>query len=153
MSPRNSCGGGGRYLPSIVMVAPGEPGVPGQGDQVCEHQARIVRAKRERAWRAHDALGPRAASQIGKLHTGHTSVASVGLANRNDVSVAVWIGYDNADGKRRTLGGGLIEGDTPVSTPSRESCKNPSHELVERRRTFRSSRLSPWQSERGLNPR
>src|SRR5436305_11743609 len=24
----------------------------------------------------------------------------------NDVTVAVWIGYDNADGKRRTLGGG-----------------------------------------------
>ena len=24
----------------------------------------------------------------------------------NDVTVAVWVGYDNADGKRRTLGGG-----------------------------------------------
>ncbi len=24
----------------------------------------------------------------------------------NDVTIAVWIGYDNADGKRRTLGGG-----------------------------------------------
>src|SRR5262249_60778155 len=108
---------------------------------------------RARTLRAHDALAARAASKIVNLHHGHTSVASVGLANRNDVSVAVWIGYDNADGKRRTLGGGLIEGDTPVSTPSRESCKNPSHELVERRRTFRSSLLSRWQSERGLNPR
>jgi hypothetical protein len=27
----------------------------------------------------------------------------------DDVTVAVWIGYDNPDGKRRTLGGG--EGD------------------------------------------
>src|SRR5262249_17227162 len=40
-----------------------------------------------------------------------------------------------------------------VSTSSQESCKNPSHELVQRRRTFRFSRLSPWQSERGLDPR
>src|SRR5215467_2885966 len=47
----------------------------------------------------------------------------------------------------------VCEGNKPVSTSSRESCKNPSHELVERRRTFRSSRLSPWQSERGLDPR
>jgi membrane carboxypeptidase/penicillin-binding protein len=28
----------------------------------------------------------------------------------NDVTVAVWIGYDNADGKRRTLGGGVTGG-------------------------------------------
>src|SRR6516164_9084838 len=46
----------------------------------------------------------------------------------------------------------LCEGDK-VSTPPHESCNNPLHELVERRRTFRSSRLSPWQSERGLDPR
>src|SRR5262245_48118626 len=46
----------------------------------------------------------------------------------------------------------LCEGNK-VSTPPHESCKNPLHELVERRRTFRSSRLSPWQSESGLDPR
>ena len=28
----------------------------------------------------------------------------------NDVTVAVWVGYDNADGKRRTLGGGQTGG-------------------------------------------
>ena len=28
----------------------------------------------------------------------------------NDVTVAVWLGYDNADGKRRTLGGGSTGG-------------------------------------------
>src|SRR5215510_10679682 len=28
ISPRNGCGGGGKYLPSMVVVAPGEPGVP-----------------------------------------------------------------------------------------------------------------------------
>jgi penicillin-binding protein 1A len=32
----------------------------------------------------------------------------------NDVTVAVWIGYDNADGKRRTLGGGSTGGGIAV---------------------------------------
>jgi len=32
----------------------------------------------------------------------------------NDVTVAVWVGYDNADGKRRTLGGGATGGHTAV---------------------------------------
>src|SRR5262249_19123539 len=32
----------------------------------------------------------------------------------NDVTVAVWIGYDNADGKRRTLGGGATGGGVAV---------------------------------------
>ena len=36
----------------------------------------------------------------------------VGLTN--DVTVAVWIGYDNADGKRRTLGGGSTGGAVAV---------------------------------------
>ena len=32
----------------------------------------------------------------------------------NNVTVAVWIGYDNADGKRRTLGGGSTGGGVAV---------------------------------------
>ena len=32
----------------------------------------------------------------------------------NDVTVAVWLGYDNADGKRRTLGGGSTGGGVAV---------------------------------------
>ena len=32
----------------------------------------------------------------------------------NDVTVAVWVGYDNAEGKRRTLGGGATGGHTAV---------------------------------------
>ena len=32
----------------------------------------------------------------------------------NDVTVAVWVGYDNADGKRRTLGGGATGGNVAV---------------------------------------
>src|SRR2546428_4683842 len=34
----------------------------------------------------------------------------------NDVTVAVWLGYDNADGKRRTLGGGSTGGGVAVPT-------------------------------------
>src|SRR3982751_81313 len=41
-------------------------------------------------------------------HTGTTDGENdswfVGFTN--EVTVAVWVGYDNADGKRRTLGGG-----------------------------------------------
>jgi membrane carboxypeptidase/penicillin-binding protein len=32
----------------------------------------------------------------------------------NDVTVAIWVGYDNADGKRRTLGGGSTGGSVAV---------------------------------------
>jgi len=32
----------------------------------------------------------------------------------NDVTVAIWVGYDNADGKRRTLGGGNTGGSVAV---------------------------------------
>ena len=32
----------------------------------------------------------------------------------NEVTVAVWVGYDNADGKRRTLGGGATGGGVAV---------------------------------------
>jgi penicillin-binding protein 1A len=32
----------------------------------------------------------------------------------NDVTVAIWVGYDNADGKRRTLGGGSTGGGVAV---------------------------------------
>ena len=32
----------------------------------------------------------------------------------NDVTVAIWVGYDNADGKRRTLGGGSTGGAVAV---------------------------------------
>ena len=32
----------------------------------------------------------------------------------NDVTVAVWLGYDNASGKRRTLGGGATGGGVAV---------------------------------------
>jgi penicillin-binding protein 1A len=36
------------------------------------------------------------------------------LGFTNDVTVAVWLGYDNADGKRRTLGGGSTGGGVAV---------------------------------------
>src|SRR5262249_48255488 len=45
----------------------------------------------------------------------------------NDVTVAVWIGYDNADGKRRTLGGGAAGGlsAAPICEPVMQAvCPN-----------------------------
>jgi penicillin-binding protein 1A len=36
------------------------------------------------------------------------------VGSTNDVTVAVWVGYDNADGKRRTLGGGATGGHVAV---------------------------------------
>ena len=41
----------------------------------------------------------------------------------NDVTVAVWLGYDNATGKRRTLGGGATGGGVavPIFEPIRRS--------------------------------
>src|SRR5262245_66171419 len=36
------------------------------------------------------------------------------VGSTNDVTVAVWIGYDNAAGKRRTLGGGATGGHVAV---------------------------------------
>ena len=39
----------------------------------------------------------------------------------NDVTVAVWVGYDNADGKRRTLGGGRTGGSVAVPIFERSS--------------------------------
>jgi penicillin-binding protein 1A len=36
------------------------------------------------------------------------------VGSTNDVTVAVWVGYDNADGKRRTLGGGSTGGHVAV---------------------------------------
>jgi membrane carboxypeptidase/penicillin-binding protein len=36
------------------------------------------------------------------------------VGTTNEVTVAVWVGYDNADGKRRTLGGGSTGGHTAV---------------------------------------
>src|SRR5262249_2885589 len=58
-------------------------------------------------------------------------------------------GRARAAGRRVTAAGA----NKAVSTPSPESCKDSSHELVQARRTFRFARLSPWQSERGLDPR
>jgi membrane carboxypeptidase/penicillin-binding protein len=82
----------------------------------------------------------------------------------NEVTVAVWIGYDNADGKRRTLGGGATGGSlavpifssviqavwakvtprTALAPPSAEarqalSCKNVSEDDRRQRRSRRAA--------------
>jgi penicillin-binding protein 1A len=52
---------------------------------------------------AISALSPYVAGKTGTTE-GENDGWFVGFTN--DVTVAVWVGYDNADGKRRTLGGG-----------------------------------------------
>src|SRR5262245_26365907 len=97
----------------------------------------------------HHALAARAASKIVNLHHGRTSVPSVGMMSPSRFGSVTTTPTASA----ARWAAARCEGDKPVSTSSHESCKNLSHELVQRRRTFRSSRLSPWQSERGLDPR
>jgi membrane carboxypeptidase/penicillin-binding protein len=41
----------------------------------------------------------------------------------NDVTIAVWIGYDSASGKRRTLGGGSTGGGVTARFADEESKK------------------------------
>jgi len=50
----------------------------------------------------------------GKTGTSDDSNDAWFVGFTNDVTVAVWIGYDNADGKRRTLGGGATGGAVAV---------------------------------------
>ena len=57
------------------------------------------------------ALAPYVAGKTGTSDN-ENDVWFVGFTN--DVTVAVWIGYDNADGKRRTLGSGQTGGSTAV---------------------------------------
>jgi membrane carboxypeptidase/penicillin-binding protein len=56
-------------------------------------------------------LAPYVAGKTGTTD-GENDVWFVGFTN--EVTVAVWIGYDNADGKRRTLGGGVTGGSLAV---------------------------------------
>jgi membrane carboxypeptidase/penicillin-binding protein len=56
-------------------------------------------------------LSPYVAGKTGTTDS-ENDVWFVGFTN--DVTVAVWLGYDNADGKRRTLGGGATGGGVAV---------------------------------------
>ena len=61
-------------------------------------------------------LSPYVAGKTG-TSDGENDAWFVGLSN--DVTIAVWVGYDNADGKRQTLGGGQTGGKVavPIFTP------------------------------------
>src|SRR5262249_59791329 len=61
--------------------------------------------------RSLEALAPYVAGKTGTSDN-ESDVWFVGFTN--DVTVAVWVGYDNADGKRRTLGSGQTGGSTAV---------------------------------------
>ena len=66
--------------------------------------------------RAMAPLSPYVAGKTG-TSDGENDAWFVGFSN--DVTIAVWVGYDNADGKRRTLGGGQTGGKVaaPIFTP------------------------------------
>ena len=57
------------------------------------------------------ALAPYVAGKTGTTD-GENDAWFVGFTN--EVTVAVWVGYDNADGRRRTLGGGATGGSVAV---------------------------------------
>jgi penicillin-binding protein 1A len=61
--------------------------------------------------RSISGLAPYVAGKTGTTD-GENDAWFVGFTN--DVTVAIWIGYDNADGKRRTLGGGATGGHVAV---------------------------------------
>jgi membrane peptidoglycan carboxypeptidase len=50
----------------------------------------------------------------GKTGTTDDEIDAWFVGFTNEVTVAVWVGYDNADGKRRTLGGGATGGGVAV---------------------------------------
>ena len=60
------------------------------------------------------AISGLSSSVAGKTGTtdGENDAWFVGFTN--DVTIAIWMGYDNADGKRRTLGGGVTGGSVAV---------------------------------------
>ena len=55
-----------------------------------------------------------APSVAGKTGTSDDENDAWSVGFTNDVTVAVWLGYDNSDGKRRTLGGGSTGGGVAV---------------------------------------
>ena len=61
-------------------------------------------------------LSPYLAGKTG-TSDGENDAWFVGFSN--DVTIGIWVGYDNADGKRRTLGGGQTGGKVavPIFTP------------------------------------
>src|SRR5262245_49847510 len=60
------------------------------------------------------AISPLSPFVAGKTGTSDNENDAWFVGFTNDVTVAVWIGYDNADGKRRTLGGGSTGGGVAV---------------------------------------
>jgi membrane peptidoglycan carboxypeptidase len=60
------------------------------------------------------AIGPLSAFVGGKTGTSEDENDAWFVGFTNDVTVGIWIGYDNADGKRRTLGDGQTGGKVAV---------------------------------------
>ena len=85
----------------------------GAGDRAAFHQLKTMMqgVLARGTARAIAGLAPFVAGKTGTTDN-ENDVWFVGFSN--DVTVAVWVGYDNADGKRRTLGSGASGGTTAV---------------------------------------
>jgi membrane carboxypeptidase/penicillin-binding protein len=81
------------------------PATIGSADRVAFYQLKtMLQGVLQRGTAARlAALAPYVAGKTGTTD-GENDAWFVGFSN--EVTVAVWVGYDNADGKRRTLGGG-----------------------------------------------
>jgi penicillin-binding protein 1A len=86
-----------RHEPNLARVA--------SADRVSFYQLKTMLQGVLARGTAHaiSALSPYVAGKTGTTE-GENDAWFMGFTN--DVTVAVWVGYDNADGKRRTLGGG-----------------------------------------------
>lgn len=97
----------------VVFRHAGEPRALAGGDRVAFVQLRsMMQGVLARGTaRAISGLSPYVA---GKTGTSDDENDAWFVGFTNDVTVAVWVGYDNADGKRRTLGGGQTGGSVAV---------------------------------------
>jgi membrane carboxypeptidase/penicillin-binding protein len=86
-----------RHVPSLAWV--------GSGDRVAFYQLRtMLQGVLERG--TGQSMRHLAPYVAGKTGTSNNENDAWFIGFTNDVTVAVWVGYDNADGQRRTLGKG-----------------------------------------------
>ena len=84
-------------------------------------------------------MAPLAPYVAGKTGTSEEENDTWFVGFTNDITVAVWVGYDNADGKRRTLGGGA-PGRALRCRSSNRSSRRPGATAPARRRWLRRRR-------------
>ena len=97
------------YTPQ-APTSSGSPAATGRRSSSCKYHAAGRGGARHRAF---DRRSSRPMSR-GKTGTSDDENDAWFVGFTNDVTIGVWVGYDNADGKRRTLGGGQTGGKVAV---------------------------------------